>query len=60
MSANNKLQLYTQYAHNDKTITRVYRACPECKHDIAKQLLIGTDEKVVFICDSCHAKFTLA
>jgi DNA-directed RNA polymerase subunit M/transcription elongation factor TFIIS len=57
-----KVDIYTRYAHIDKTITLVKRKCPSitCKSEIAKQLFIGNQEIVMFICNECNTTFKLA
>jgi DNA-directed RNA polymerase subunit M/transcription elongation factor TFIIS len=57
VSDNSMLQKYVQYAHYDDTIVRVNKECPGCNHPIAKRLMIGTDEKIIYICVSCQNKF---
>ena len=59
ITENNKIDVFTRYAHNDKTITLVKRQCPSCSSDIVKQLLIGKQENVIFICNECDTRFRL-
>ena len=40
---------------HDPTIKRIKRDCDKCGKKITKMLLLGTSEKVMFVCD-CESK----
>lgn len=42
------------YAVYDISIPIVDFDCPNCKHFIAKELRLGTDEKMIRVCIKCH------
>ena len=50
------LQVYTRYAHMDQTITLVPFKCEKCEHEVAKRLLVGQNEQIVYICNNCNNK----
>jgi DNA-directed RNA polymerase subunit M/transcription elongation factor TFIIS len=54
----NKILVYSRTAVNDDTLTRVYMDCPKCGEKVANQLLIGTEEYVMYLCTNASCRTT--